>query len=215
MRYPALIFDFDGTIADTMMAALGIYNEIAEEHDYRQVAKHEVPALQDFDVNGILEHLGIPKRKVPLLLVRGRRLLKDNIATLPLIEGMADILPTLREKAHFFGILTSNATENVEAFLDAHGLRELFTFISSTPKLTGKAKHLRSIARTFSLNPAEILYVGDEIRDIRAAQKAAIAIAAVTWGFNSRDALEVEKPLHLVDSPADLAQLILRAEEGS
>jgi len=209
MRYPALIFDFDGTIADTLLASLQIYNKIATENGYRNVSRDDLPSLRDLDIKGVLEHLDIPKHKVPLLLVRGRRLLKDNIRTLPLIEGMTEALPRLRKKAHFFGILTSNATENVEAFLEAHGLRDLFTFISSTPKLTGKSKHLRSIARTFSLNPAEMLYIGDEIRDVRAAQKAAIAIAAVTWGFNSRDSLAVENPLHLIDTPDDLVALIM------
>lgn len=213
MRYPALIFDFDGTIADTLLAGVHIYNRLAEENGYREVTEDELPRLRDLDLGSVLEHLSIPKRKVPLLLMRGRRLLKDNIASLPLIEGMTETLPLLREKAHFFGILTSNATENVEAFLEAHQLRELFTFISSTPKLSGKAKHLRAIARTFSLNPAEMLYIGDEIRDVRAAQKAAIAIAAVTWGFNSHDALAVENPLHLVNSPAELVELIMPTTE--
>lgn len=209
MRYPSLIFDFDGTIADTLSAAVGVYNQLADENEFRQVSADELPHLRNLDVRGILEDLNISKRKVPFLLARGRRLLKANISSLPLIDGMADILPRLHENAHYFGILTSNATENVEAFLDTHGLRDLFTFISSTSKLSGKHKHLRSIARTFSLNPAEMLYIGDEIRDVRAANKAGIAMAAVTWGFNSRDSLAAESPLHLVDSTTELLDLII------
>lgn len=213
MRYPSLIFDFDGVIADTLLAAVGIYNQIAGENGYRSVAPDELPRLRNLDVRGVLEDLDISKRKLPFLLARGRRLLKSNIAELPLIDGMADILPKLRENAHYFGILTSNASENVEAFLDTHGLRDLFTFISSTTKLSGKHKHLRSIARTFSLNPAEMLYIGDEIRDVRAAKKAGIAMAAVTWGFNSRDSLAAETPLHLVDAPADLQEVIMPSRD--
>lgn len=214
MRYPSLIFDFDGTIADTLSAATDVYNRLADENGFRQVSPEELPRLRNLDVRGILEDLNISKRKVPFLLARGRRLLRDNIASIPLIDGMADILPVLRENAHYFGILTSNATENAEAFLEAHGLRDLFTFISSTSKLSGKHKHLRSIARTFSLNPAEMLYVGDEIRDVRAAKKAGIAMAAVTWGFNSKDSLAAESPLHLVDSSQELLDVIIPASEG-
>ena len=95
----------------------------------------------------------------------------------------------------------------VEEFLDSHGLRNLFTFISSTPKLTGKSKHLLAIAKTFSLDPVDMLYVGDEIRDIRAAAKAHIPCAAVAWGLNSRDALASENPSHLVDTPAQLLEV--------
>jgi phosphoglycolate phosphatase-like HAD superfamily hydrolase len=209
MRYPSLIFDFDGTIADTLSAAVDVYNQLADENGFRQVTNGELPRLRNLDVRGVLEDLNISKRKVPFLLARGRRLLKDNIASLALIDGMGEILPRLRRNAHYFGILTSNASENVEAFLETHGLRDLFTFISSTSKLSGKHKHLRSIARTFSLNPAEMLYIGDEIRDVRAAKKAGIAMAAVTWGFNSRDSLAAETPLHLVDSTEELVRVII------
>jgi phosphoglycolate phosphatase len=51
------------------------------------------------------------------------------------------------------------------------------------------------------------LSIGDEVRDIAAARKAGIAIAAVTWGYNSRAALERAHPDYLVTRPAELLQL--------
>ena len=111
-------------------------------------------------------------------------------------------------RASAFGVLTSNATANVDLFLRANGLREYFDFISSTSKLTGKSKHLRAIQKTFSLRAQEMLYVGDEIRDIKAAKKAAIPIAAVTWGFNSTESLKTENPEHIISDPAELLGLV-------
>ena len=208
MHYQGLIFDFDGTIADTLLATLQIYNGLAADNGFRHVEKEELDQLRDMDTRSVLDHLNIPKRRVPLLLVKGRRILKNEISSIPLIDGIADALPKLREQAECFGILTSNATENVETFLEIHGLRDLFTFISSTSTLSGKSKHLRSIARTFSMNPSQMLYIGDEIRDIRASRKAGIDVAAVTWGFNSRDSLAAEAPDHLVDSPSELLAIV-------
>lgn len=207
MHYTALIFDFDGTIADTLGEGLRIYNLLAHENGYREIDREELPELRGYDTRQLLRHLQIPKRKVPLLLNKGRRLLKSKIRELPLIEGMAETLPRLRENADCFGILTSNAVDNVEAFLDAHQLRDLFTFVSSTSKLSGKAKHLRAIARTFSLRPLQMLYIGDELRDLQAARKARIASTAVTWGFNSAETLSAANPDFLVDTPADLLQI--------
>lgn len=207
MHYSAIIFDFDGTIADTLGEALRIYNLLARENGYRVIERDELPDLRLYDTRDLLRHLAIPRRRVPLLLARGRRLLKARIRSLPLMAGIAEVLPRLRENSECFGILTSNAVDNVEAFLEAHQLRSLFTFISSTTKLSGKSKHLRAIARTFSLPVLEMLYIGDEIRDVRAARKAGIASAAVTWGFNAEQALSAENPSFLVRSPAELLEI--------
>ena len=134
-------------------------------------------------------------------------MMRQNIAQLELIAGIKEVLPELRSRCESFGILTSNASTNVDLFLRAHGIRELFDFISSTSKLTGKAKHLRAIRKTFSLNGDEMLYVGDEIRDVKASKKAAIAVAAVTWGFNSPEALAESGPDHLLSAPREFLEL--------
>lgn len=208
MAFRALIFDFDGTIADTLEEARHIYNRLAPEYKLRTVEAAEVAELRHLTLSGFIDHLKIPKRKVPMILARGTMMLRASIARLPLIPGMAEVLPDLRKHAHTFGILTSNAAENVELFLHAHGIRDLFTFISSTSKLTGKSRHLAAIKRTFSLNPAEMIYIGDEVRDINSARKAGIAVAGVSWGFNSAEALHEAGPTVVLTQPSELMSLI-------
>src|SRR6478752_43837 len=176
MIYKTLVFDFDGTIADTL--------------------------------GELLDHLDIPKRRVPTLIARGTGMMRGNITQLQLIDGMSEVLIELRRHVRSFGILTSNATANVDLFLRTHGLRDQFDFISSTSKLTGKSKHLRAIRKTFSLRPEELLYIGDELRDVKASQKAGIPIAAVTWGFNSRESLAASEPDYLFDKPEDFLRLL-------
>jgi phosphoglycolate phosphatase len=208
MRYRTIIFDFDGTLADTLEESRRIYNLLAPGYALREVTTEELPGLRHFSLLELLDHLGIPKRRVPSLLARGTSMMRGNINRLPLIPGIGEILPALRARATSFGVLTSNSETNVDLFLKAHGLREHFDFISSTSKLTGKSTHLRAIRKTFSLHAAEMLYVGDEIRDIKAAKKAGIAMAAVTWGFNSAESLQAESPEHVISSPRELLQLV-------
>jgi phosphoglycolate phosphatase-like HAD superfamily hydrolase len=211
MMYKTLVFDFDGTIADTLGETRLIFNRIAPDYGIREVAEHELDGLRHLSLKELLAHLKIPKRRVPSLIARGTTLMRGNITRLQLIDGMAEVIVEMRRHVRSFGILTSNATANVELFLDAHGLRDQFDFISSTSKLTGKAKHLKAIRKTFSLRNEELLYVGDELRDVKASQKAGIPIAAVTWGFNSRESLAASKPNHLFDRPADFLRLLEQA----
>ena len=208
MLYQTLVFDFDGTIADTLGETRRIFNQIAPDYGIRQVAEHELDALRHLSLKELLDHLKIPKRRVPALISRGTGMMRGNIAELKLIEGMHEVLIELRRHVRSFGILTSNATANVDLFLRTHGLRDQFDFISSTSKLTGKSKHLKAIRKTFSVRPDEMLYIGDELRDVKASQKAGVPIAAVTWGFNSRQSLAAAKPDYLFDRPADFLSLL-------
>ena len=184
-----------------------IFNEMAVDYGVRQVEAHEVAELRHLSLKEILSTLEIPKRYVPSIIARGTGMMRKNIDRLQLIEGIKNSLIELREHTDNFGILTSNATENVDVFLRNHGIRDLFDFVSSTSKLTGKARHLRAIRKTFSLDHSEMLYIGDELRDVKAAQKAKIPHAAVSWGFNSRESLAKSKPTYLFDLPEEFSQL--------
>ena len=208
MIYQTLVFDFDGTIADTLGETRLIFNKIAPDYGIRQVSEHEMDHLRHLSLKELLKHLEISKLRVPALIARGTSMMRGNITQLQLIDGMGEILAELRRHVRCFGILTSNATENVDLFLRTHGLRDQFDFISSTSKLIGKAKHLKAIRKTFSLKNEELLYIGDELRDVKASQKAGIPIAAVTWGFNSRESLAASKPNYLFDTPRDFLSLL-------
>ncbi len=208
MLYKSLVFDFDGTIADTLGETRLIFNRIAPDYGIRQVDEHELEHLRHLSLKDLLVHLKIPKRRVPALISRGTSMMRGNIDQLQLIAGMPEVLVELRRHVQSFGILTSNSTANVDLFLRTHGLREQFDFISSTSKLTGKAKHLRAIRKTFSLKNDELLYIGDELRDVKASQKADVPVAAVSWGFNSRQSLAAAKPTYLFDRPSDFLILL-------
>ena len=208
MKYSTLVFDFDGTIADTLDEGLKIYNQIAEKHDLRLIDDDEIHHLRHMKLNDFLDHLGIPRLLVPKLLFRATQMLKSRIGRLPLIEGMAEVLPSLKNQTERLGILTSNSVENAQLFLKTHGIDHLFSFVSSTSKLTGKAKYLRSIQRKYELKAGEMVYIGDELRDIKAAKKAGIPIAAVGWGFNSLEALAGSEPDYLFRQPSELIKLL-------
>ncbi|YCM43278.1 HAD-IA family hydrolase [Verrucomicrobiaceae bacterium 227] len=203
-----IIFDFDGTLADSLEAARDIYNRLAPDFQLPAIELEDLPAYQHLGLRGLMQTLGIKPRHVPKLLSQGRLMLREQMADLRPCPDVLTQLPILRENFSKLGILTSNSVENVEIFLRRHGVRHHFDFISTCSKLKGKAKHLRAIARTYSLNPWEMIYVGDEVRDIKAAHKAGVHMAGVTWGFNSRQSLAELEPRWLLSKPGDLAGLM-------
>jgi phosphoglycolate phosphatase len=207
MTYQTIIFDFDGTIANTMEESRRIFNAIAPDYGIPEIDKVQMAELRHLPINQLIDHLKIPKWRVPMFIARGTVMMRASITTLQLIDGMRDVLVELRPRVTRFGILTSNSVANVELFLESHGIRGLFDFISSTSKLTGKSKYLDAVRKQYSLDARSMLYVGDEVRDLKAAQKAGIHCAAVTWGFNSHETLALEKPTYLFDTPAEFLRL--------
>lgn len=207
-KYSLVVFDFDGTLADTLDVAFKIYNQLADARGLRKIRHEELGELRNYSVKELLKHLSIPKTQMPRLLAEGVKMLRSQVSSMPLTAGAQEIIERFGAREMMLGILTSNSVENVEAFLQAKGLEEAFEFVSSTSRLSGKSKYLKSILRTFSKTPDQVLYIGDEIRDIRASQKAGIDVAAVTWGFNSEKALRSSNPTYLFDRPSDLLSFI-------
>lgn len=207
MGFKLLVFDFDGTLADTLEHGRQILNALSEEYGYLSLRAEDVPRAKDMTLREFIRFLRIPKRKVPALLKRGTQMLR---ATLEEIRPHAQMDTAIRElvaEGWRLGILTSNSAENVDLFLKRHDM-EGFEFISSVSKLTGKHKHMKAILKTFSLRPEEMLYVGDETRDVKSAHKAKVPVAACTWGYNSAAALKVFAPTFLVHHPEELLALV-------
>jgi phosphoglycolate phosphatase len=106
------------------------------------------------------------------------------------------------------GILTSNNAANVRRFLAANDLPG-FHFIYTSRNIFGKSRVLRRILRQERLLHREVLFIGDEIRDVEAGKKLQIDTVAVCWGVNSKKALQSAGPDYIIDHPADLTSLLL------
>ncbi len=60
MRYDLVIFDFDGTLADSAEWTLGILNQVAERYGFRQVSEAETAMLRGWDNRAVIRYLGVP-----------------------------------------------------------------------------------------------------------------------------------------------------------
>lgn len=201
-----LIFDFDGTIADTFHALLVIGNRLSEEFHFKRIESDDVEHLKGKNVQETILHLNIPFLKIPMIVAKAKQELHKEIGLIKPIAGLKEILVQLKDLGIQMGILTSNSLKNVSGFLQNNGL-DLFDFVQTTPKIWSKNRSLMSLIRRHDLNIADVIYIGDETRDIVAAQKAGVSSAAVTWGYNSRQALENHQPDYVIHTPQELLRL--------
>jgi phosphoglycolate phosphatase len=200
------LFDFDGTVADTLGIAHGILNELALEFRFRSLDPEELDHVRTLGTREFIRHLGIGAWRVPRISRRGLQLFQERIARVHPIPGMPAVLKELHGRGHRIGILTSNSETNVLAFIARHRL-PYFHFVRTSSKLFGKSREMRRILKTEGLPPERVLYVGDETRDIEASKEAGLRMAAVNWGYNATEALSSLSPDYLLNHPTELLQI--------
>jgi HAD superfamily hydrolase (TIGR01509 family) len=202
-----IIFDFDGTLADTIDILLSITNRLSAEFGFKSATKEELAQLSNLNSWQILQYSGISIFKFPLLIRRLKAELQSEVPHIQLFPGIKEVLLELKKRGFQLGIITSNSRENVWTSLEKNGLQDTFTFIYSGSTF-GKHKVINKWLRRENINPEEVVYVGDEIRDIDAAKKTGIKVIAVGWGFNSQEALAAQNPNFLIKSPQELIEII-------
>ena len=206
-RIPTLIFDFDGTIADTHQYVVKLYNRIAHELQLHPILEEELNDLKGKTALEIITYLKIPLLKVPSIVSRGKRDFNKEIASLKPFLGLKDVLLELKRTGVRLGILSSNASDNVTHFLDIHQLN-IFDFIHTTTMVWSKNLSLKKMIDDHHLDPQDLIYIGDEIRDILMARKLKISVAAVSWGYNSRKVLQQYRPDFLLSEPQELFSIV-------
>lgn len=206
MTVRTLIFDFDGTLANSLEATLRVANELAPEFGYRPAEAHEIEGLRGASYRSIAAQLGIAWHKIPLIAMRIRKELANQVSDMSTFEGLPDVLQELRRRGLQLGVLTSNDVRNVERFFSARGLTG-FDFITSASSVWGKERRLKALLRARKLGAHEVLYVGDEVRDIEATKPLGVSMIAVSWGYTAKAYLAQHAPDFLVDTPAELLEL--------
>ncbi len=202
-----ILFDFDGTIADTFEDFLVIVEELSLLYKLPLISRDELEKLRLQDARTLIKKLQIPFYKIPFIARDMKRKQQENILTMKPFKDLPEVLKVLKSNGYHLGILTSNGEKNVTTFLRNNNL-EIFDFLYSDASMFGKDKVIRKFLKQHNVSKEDVIYVGDEIRDINACKKAGVRIAAVTWGFNSKEGLAQHTPDFLLDKPSDLLHVV-------
>lgn len=196
-----IVFDFDGTLADT----IDVIKEVVSS-EMNDINEEDFEFLRSEGIKKLIKRKNIPFYKLPKMVLHFTSKLNTK-HDIPLYPEMIPILHKL--SLHYrLGIVSSNSEENIRQCLTKHQVESLFDFVYSQSSIFGKHLVLKNMCKKHKLNPAEILYVGDEDRDIIACKKAMIRSIAVCWGFNSEKRLREVNPDYVATSPKDIIDIL-------
>lgn len=204
------IFDFDGTIADSLPIFIAVFNKIIRGNE-RPLTIDEIEAFRGMSSRQAIRKAGVRWWQVPRLIVRG---MPDFYALATDLQPCKDIVPVLKKlqaRGDKLYIVTSNSRESVDMFLAKHGLEDVFLDSITSASVFNKSRSIRSLMKRNNLKRRSTIYIGDETRDVKAARLALIKVASVTWGFNTTAILKKQRPTYLIDSPKQLLTLKARS----
>ena len=205
MKYRLVIFDSDGTLADTLPWMRSIFNELAKEHGFKRVEPRDYEQFRDLHGSALLRELGLPLWKLPWVVSAMRRRMAEHTGQLSLFPGMSDVLHRLAAGGVQLAIVSSNSRENVERVLGQDNAK-LITHFACGVSMLGKAARLRQVLRRCAVQPSQAIYIGDELRDAEAATKAGITFGAVTWGQHSQEILTTRNPAEIFATVQEMAE---------
>jgi len=206
-----VIFDFDGTLADSISLAVRTYNEHAEHFGADKVTDDELPALRnavrDLGYAKALKTKHIRLSRLPAMVLTISKDMRAHMSEVKPYDGIIVALETLKAKGYRLGVLTSNQEHIVREFLETHQY-PLFDFIVSEKTLFGKDKALKRIIKKFALDRRGVVYVGDETRDTAACKKADVDVIGVSWGIAGPDGFAKAQPTILIHGPSELVTAV-------
>ena len=205
-----IIFDFDGVLADTLDDLIRFGQDVCNELGINHlVNKDDLGNLESMSFASFGRACEVPEHLIEEFVQRCLNRFAERKSPPAIFTGLSAIVRNFAIN-NTLVIVTTNSTQNVNAFLMEHGLEDCIQAVYGVDIPGSKAQKI-SIARTqFSadIRREPIFMVGDSLSDMRAAKEASVKSIAVTWGHQSLEHLLRGNPDYVVRFPRDLIEII-------
>lgn len=211
LRWPIVLFDLDGTLANTIPLIIASYQHTFRKMHGIEVSETEAkswigrPLLDFFEEN-------YPEQGASLT-AEYRAWNEAHIEELiESYDGTAELCDELVSAGLRVGVVTSKMRHMAKWTMELTGFGDGVELLVGTEDTHAHKPNPEPLLRALEMleaTPEDAIYVGDAIFDIQAAQAAGMEAIAVTWGAGHVDALEAQNPDYLVNTVAELRELLL------
>ena len=230
----AILFDFDGTLRDTMSLIRKLFEEELRKKGVEEftddVEDRIRSALYDlFNTTSVITGvILVPRmvwvigRKAGLSRFNCFRLLSSITGIINETYNQAELFPDVQESLDLvsgaryrLGVVTTAPRKTVEGSLTRHGIREYFEVVVSrtdVKRVKPDPEACLLAAETLNVNPERCVFIGDLFFDILAGQRAGMTTVGVTTGLQGREELEELKPNAIFPSLKEAVQWIISLE---
>jgi phosphoglycolate phosphatase len=208
----AVLFDLDGTLADTAGDLAGALNCVRRDQGLPPLPVATLRAHASAGARGMLQAgMGVGPDDAPFEALRDAFLdhyTRCLAETTVLFAGVADLLDALDERGLRWGIVTNKASRFTAPVVEALGLAPRAATVVSgdtTPHAKPHPAPMHHAARALGLDAAHCAYVGDDLRDVLAGNAAGMPTLVARWGYlGTGDPHDTWPATGGADAPLDL-----------
>ena len=164
------VFDFDGTLVDSQDVLLDIYNQLAGKYKANKIDPKDFEYIKGLSIAERCKFLNFKLYKFPLMALDVYKLYRQSIKDISFFDGIKELLETLNARGFQIAIISTNSASNIRDFLRRNQIDFINEVICSN-KIYGKERDIKRFLKMKKLKVSEVIYVGDEIRDIIASKK--------------------------------------------
>jgi pyrophosphatase PpaX len=209
-RWPVVLFDLDGTLADTIGLIVASYN-----HAFRAVmgTERDEAEIRSWIGRPLIESFAAvaPEHAEELDRVYREWNLANTERLLRAYPGVAELLADLATAGVRTGVVTSKRRETALLAMRGVGIEGLVALLSTledTERHKPLPDPLLHGADVLGVDPADCVYVGDAAVDVAAARAAGMAAVGVSWGAVDAETLEAARPDAVVDTVEELREVV-------
>ena len=207
-----LIFDLDGTVADTLPSIAEAVNMCARYFGYSEKSNDEVRRAVGSGV-GVLLQMTMPQdamadaeqcQKIKEYFAKCYEITQAKVDTA--YSGMAEAMRELYSKGYILAVLSNKPDKLVKMIVDnifPDGIISVSMGQTELPKKPDPTVPLM-LAEQFGVRPNETYFIGDSEVDVLTGKNAGMISVAVSWGFRERSVLESATPDFIFDTRAEL-----------
>ena len=202
-----IIFDFDGTLADSTAVFASAWNTLAQKYKFKGIELKEIDTLKKLSISERSKLFDFPMYKLPMILPQFYKLYRQSLNDVHLFEGMKELLIEIDKRGYKILIISSNSKENILEFLKMNGIHCVADVLCSN-RIFGKDKVMKKFLKEANVDSSDVVYIGDEQRDIVACKKAGIPIIWVEWGYDAKEVVQNDEPEYSVSTPQEILEII-------
>lgn len=212
-KYAAVVFDWDGTVMDSTHSIVSSIQSACADLELPVPDSRDAAWVIGLSLESALYRCvpDLTAEQLPLFLERYRHHFLGLDKSIKLFDGIVEVLQQVRQRDGLLAVATGKSRAGLNRVLEQVRLGEMFHTTRCADETASKPNPtmLFEIFEELSLEPEQVLMVGDTTHDIDMASNAGVDSMAVTYGAHDIPTLKASQPNVMVSSVAEMQSWLM------